>query len=182
MGDTAERYRRLSGDFAATADAVDDRSWSNPSPCAEWTARDVVGHVVQTQGMFLGFVGREVGDGPTVDDDPVAAWDHARSVVQADLDDPARATATFDGFSGPSTFEAAVDRFLCTDLVLHRWDLAQATGQKVTIAPADMEHVREAMAGLVDKMRGPGAFGPALDPPPGADAQAEFLAYFGRRA
>jgi hypothetical protein len=45
-----------------------------------------------------------------------------------------------------------------------------------------MAQVREAMAGLADRMRGPGAFGPELEPPPGADEQAAFLAYFGRRA
>ncbi len=38
------------------------RRWDSPSPCEEWTARDVVGHVVETQGMFLGLVGRELAD------------------------------------------------------------------------------------------------------------------------
>ncbi len=182
MSDTAERYRRLSEAFAATVADVPDERWASQSPCEDWDARRVVAHVVETQGMFLGFVGRELGDGPSVDDDPAAAWDHARSAVQADLDDPERATATFDGFTGPTTFEAAVDRFLCTDLVVHRWDLAQASGQQVELDPADMAHVREAMAGLADRMRGPGAFGPELEPPPGADEQTAFLAYFGRRA
>jgi uncharacterized protein (TIGR03086 family) len=182
MSDTAARYRRLSDLFAATVAGVADDGWSVQSPCEDWTARDVVGHVVATQGMFLGFVRRELGDGPTVEDDPAAAWDYARTKVQADLDDPARAAATFEGFTGLSTFEAAVDRFLCTDLVLHRWDLARASGQEVTIDPADMAHVREAMADLADRMRGPGAFGPELDPPPGADEQTTFLAFFGRDA
>ncbi len=182
MSNTAERYRRLSNLFAATAAAVPDDGWSAQSPCEDWNARDVVGHVVATQGMFLGFVRRELGNGPTVEDDPVAAWDHARAKVQADLEDPALATAVFEGFTGPSTFEAAVDRFLCTDLVLHRWDLARATGQEITIEPADMAHIREAMADLADRMRGPGAFGPELDPPPGADEQTAFLAFFGRAA
>ena len=40
------------------------------------------------QGMFLGFVGRSLGDIPAVDDDPLGAWTAARDVVQADLDDP----------------------------------------------------------------------------------------------
>jgi uncharacterized protein (TIGR03086 family) len=182
MSEIADRYLRLSDTFAATVAAVPDDGWAAQSPCEDWDARRVVGHVVETQGMFLGFVGREVGDGPSVDEDPAAAWDHARRTVQAELDDPEKATAIFDGFAGPTTFEAAVDRFLCTDLVVHRWDLAQASGQDVQLAPADMDHVREAMAGLADQMRGPGAFGPELEPSPGADEQTAFLAYFGRRA
>jgi uncharacterized protein (TIGR03086 family) len=83
---------------------------------------------------------------------------------------------------GESTFEAAADRFLSTDLVVHRWDLGRATGQDVRIDPQDMADVRASMEGLSDKMRGPGAFGPELEPPREADEQTAFLAFFGRQA
>lgn len=182
MSEIADRYRRLSEKFAATVAAVPDDRWTDQSPCEDWDARQVVGHVVETQGMFLGFVDRGLGGGPSVEEDPAAAWDHARGKVQADLDDPKRAAVTFEGFAGTTTFEAAVDRFLCSDLVVHRWDLAQASGQRVQLESGDMAHVREAMADLADQMRGPGVFGPELEPPPGADEQTAFLAYFGRRS
>jgi len=103
-------------------------------------------------------------------------------VVQAELDDPERADAPFEGFTGPTTFEAGVDRFLCTDLIVHRWDLAVATGQDTTLEPAEMTHVRSSMAGLEDQLRSPGAIGPELEPPPDADEQVRFLAWAGRRA
>ena len=57
MSDTSGRYARLAGAFAEKIAAGPDDAWTNPSPCPEWTARDVVNHVVQTQGMFLGFLG-----------------------------------------------------------------------------------------------------------------------------
>ena len=182
MSAIADRYRRLSDDFATTVAAVPDGRWEDQSPCEDWKARDVVRHVVDTSGMFLGFVGKELGEVPPVDDDPVAAWDHARSRIQAELDDPERATTTFQGFTGETTLEAAVDRFLCTDLVVHRWDLARATGQDVRLDPQDMAHSREAMAGLEGAMRSPGALGPEVTPPPGADEQTAFLAWAGRTA
>src|SRR5215207_5360824 len=182
MIDTAERYRRLSADMAGTIAAVPADRWEDQSPCEDWKARDVVRHLVDTQGRFLGFVGRELQPGPSVDEDPAGSWDSARAQIQAALDDPATAEQEFEGFTGKSTLSAAVDRFLCSDLVIHRWDLARATGQDVRLDPDDMTHVREAVAAFADKMRGPGAFGPELDPPPGADEQASFLAYFGRRA
>ena len=182
MSATADRYRRLSDDFAATLAAVPDDRWSDPSPCPDWQARDVVRHVVGTSGMFLGFVGQDLGDGPSVDEDPAAAWDHARGRIQAELDDPERAAVEFEGFAGKSTLEAAVDRFLCTDLVVHRWDLARATGQELRIDPTEMATVRESMAPMADRMRGPGAFGPELEPPRDADEQTAFLAFFGREA
>lgn len=182
MRTIADRYRRLSDDFAATVAAVPEGRWSDQSPCEGWTARDVVRHVVDSSGMFLGFVGRDLGEVPSVDEDPAAAWDHARDRIQAELDDPERATTEFEGFAGKSTLEAAVDRFLCTDLVVHRWDLGRATGRDVRIDPQDMAAVRESMAPLADRMRGPGAFGPELEPPRGADEQTAFLAFFGREA
>jgi uncharacterized protein (TIGR03086 family) len=182
MSAIADRYRRLSDDFAATVAAVPEDRWDAQSPCEDWKARDVVRHVVDTSGMFLGFVGKELGEVPPVDSDPTAAWDHARSRIQAELDDPARASTTFQGLMGESTFEAATDRFLCTDLVVHRWDLGRATGQEIEIDHDDIAAVRTSMEGLSDKMRGPGAFGPELEPPRGADEQTAFLAFFGREA
>ncbi len=181
MSEVSERYKRLSDAFAAKIAAVPADKWSSPSPCSEWTARDVVRHVVSTQGMFLGFVGREIGEIPSVDDDPAGAWDAARAQVQADLDDPERASQEFDGITGRSTFEAAVGRFLCMDLVVHGWDLARSAGLDERIAPEDVGRVRKQAEEFGDALRSPGAFGPAVDAPNGADEQAQLLAFLGRR-
>jgi uncharacterized protein (TIGR03086 family) len=177
----ADRYRRLSGAFAATVAAVPADGWDRPTPCEDWSARDLVAHVVQTQGMFLGFVGEDLPDGPSAEDDPVAAWAHASGAVQRRLDDPALATATFQGFSGETTFEAATDRFLCADLVVHRWDLARSQGLDLALDPADMDRIQKAMAPLADQMRGPGAFGPEVQVPEDADRQTRFLGFLGRQ-
>ncbi len=180
MTEIADRYRRLSDAFAATIAAVPDDRWSSPSPCDDWSARDVVGHVVASQGMFLGFIGEEVGEIPPVDDDPGAAWDAARAQLQTALDDPTLADKEFDGFLGRSTLSAAVDRFLSCDLVIHRWDLARATGQDATIDPADAGRVLEVARGFGDEFRSPGAFGPEIAVGAGADIATRMLAFCGR--
>ncbi|MEA3077561.1 MAG: hypothetical protein QOF60_2469, partial [Actinomycetota bacterium] len=153
MTEVSERYRRLSDAFAAKIAGVPEAAWSNETPCEEWTARDLVAHVVATQGMFEGLVGRSIGDLPSVEESPAAAWDAARSVIQRNLEDPSSASVEFDGFSGRSTFEAAVDRFLCTDLVVHGWDLARATGQDETIAPEVVTRVKGIAEGFGQGMR-----------------------------
>ena len=38
------------------------------------------------------------------------------------------------------------------------------------------------MEGMGDALRGPGAFGAAIEPPAGADEQQRVLAFLGRRA
>jgi uncharacterized protein (TIGR03086 family) len=182
MSEVADRYRRLSTDFAAKVAAVPPGVWDNPTPCPDWTARQLVAHVVSSQGMFLGFVGREMPPIPSVDDDPLAAFNAARAVLQADLDDPERAMAEFDGFFGRTTFEESVGRFLCFDFVVHGWDLARATGQDERIDPGDVRAVFEAARQFGDAMRGPNAFGPEIEAPPDADEQVRLLAFLGRRA
>jgi len=182
MDETANRYRRLAAAFGEKVAAVPAARWGDPSPCEEWTARDVVRHVIDAHGIFLGLVGRESGDIPSVDDDPVAAFAAVRELVQGDLDDPARAGAEFDGFFGRSTFAQGVDRFLCSDLVLHGWDLARATGLDETMDPAEIPRVLEQFRAFGDAARSRGVFGPELEAPPGADDQTRLLASSGRRA
>jgi uncharacterized protein (TIGR03086 family) len=155
--------------------------WEAQTPCPDWKARDLVKHVVDTQGMFLGFIGLELGDIPAVADDPAGAWDAARAKVSAALNDPQTAKTEFDGFGGRSTFEDGVDRFLCFDLVVHGWDLARATGLDETIPAEDLTRVRAAAEAFGDAMRGPGAFGPEIEPPRDADEQARLLAFLGRQ-
>ena len=88
----------------------------------------------------------------------------------------------FDGMTGRSTFEAAVDRFLNMDLVVHGWDLARAAGLDDEIDPADVARVNETAKGFGEGMRSPRAFGPAVEPPSDADDQTKMLAFLGRRA
>jgi uncharacterized protein (TIGR03086 family) len=132
--------------------------------------------------MFLGFIGEELGELPPVEDDPAATFAHARSKIQAALEDPETAKAEFEGFSGKSTFAAAVDRFLCFDLLVHGWDLSHATGIDETMPADELGPLEQAAEGFGDAMRGPGAFGPALTPPEDADRQTRILAFLGRKA
>jgi len=181
MSEVSERYRRLGDLFAVKIAAVPADRWERPSPCEGWTARDIVGHVINAQGMFLGFIGREAAPGPSVKADPPGAWEAARANVQASLEDPTTAATEFQGFSGLTTFEAAIDRFLCFDLVVHGWDLARATGLDEAIAPEDVARVQAAADAFGEMLRSPQAFGPAVEPPLGANDQQKLIAFLGRQ-
>ena len=181
MSEISDRYRRLSDAFATKVAAVPDERWDSQTPCEEWTARDLVSHMIDTQGMFLGFIGEKLADVPPVDDGPLAAWNAARAQIQERLDDPAQASAEFEGFTGKSTFEAAVDKFLCTDLVVHGWDLSQATGLDDQIQSEDALRVLGYMEPMGDALRSPGAFGAAVEVPPDAGEPEKMLGFLGRK-
>jgi uncharacterized protein (TIGR03086 family) len=177
----ADRYRANAAAFTERVEAVPAHAWENQSPCEEWTGRDVVRHVVDTSAMFLGYIGQEVPPGPSVDDDPVAAWHIARDAVQRALDDPALATREYQGMFGTQTFEEGVARFIGPDLVVHSWDLARATGGDEHLDEDACRDVLAQWAPLAPHMRAPGGFGPEIEAPPGADAQTRLLAFAGRR-
>ena len=180
MTTPADRYRNLAAAMTECIAGVPADGWEAQTPCEDWKARDVVRHLVDTSGTFLGFIGQDPPDGPSVDDDPLGAFTAARDSIQAALDDPATAQQEYDGMFGRTTFAESVDGFLSADLVIHRWDLARATGQDEKLPDDEVRRLEQMLTPMDEKMRGPGAFGPKVEPPPGADAQTELLCFLGR--
>jgi uncharacterized protein (TIGR03086 family) len=182
MSDVADRYRKLAAEMTERIAAVPDDRWESPTPCEGWTARDLVRHLAETPGMFFGLVELLAPTGgPSVDDDPVGAFAHARDAVQAALEDPAVAERPYEGLFGSATFEQGISQFVCADLVVHGWDLARATGQDERLDPEEVRALHEAMLPMDEAMRGPGAFGPKVEPPAGADEQTRLLCFLGRQ-
>jgi uncharacterized protein (TIGR03086 family) len=166
--------------FDARVQATAPDAWGNPSPCAEWTARDVVVHV-SNNVLRLGALLRDEEPTATVgpDEDIVSAWNQARdqflsTVATADLNKDVA------GPMGPMPAAQMIGRFTSMDLLIHSWDLARATGGDEQL---DENIVAAAYSGLkpMDEMiRRPGVFADKVTPPPGADLQTEFLSLVGR--
>lgn len=53
MNEIADRYRSRADAFECKVAAVRPDQWSNQSPCEDWTARDVVGHIIDMHGVML---------------------------------------------------------------------------------------------------------------------------------
>lgn len=176
------RYDRASDAFARTVRAVPAGAWENQTPCREWSARELVNHVAKNAGVFLRLVGEPVPELPPVAVDPAASWAVGDAAIRAALGTPDVATKEFEGYFGRTTFARAVDSFVSFDLVVHRWDLAHATGLDERLAPEEIAHIRAAAEGFGPSLRFPNVCGPALDTAPGADDQAVLLAFLGRRA
>lgn len=183
----AARYRRRADVFEATVAAVDDDDWGRPSPCAEWDARDVVRHVADMHHVMLRPFGRDPAPGPTVDDDPLAAFRAARAEIVAILDDPVLAAQQTESPAGTMPGAEMVDQVASADLVIHRWDLARATGQDDTIDPEELERLWPTFQQIPEVLRVPGAwrpgmtvFGPVVEVPADAPLQDRALGLVGR--
>jgi uncharacterized protein (TIGR03086 family) len=180
MSAIADRYRVLADAFERKIAAVGPDEWSNQSPCEEWTARRVVGHVVEVHGMMLRPIGRQLSAARSVDDDPMEDFTSARADIEAVLDDSELAGTEYDGAFGRSRIESTIDQFLGLDLVVHGWDLARATGQDETIDPSEVARIWAWAQQLGDNLRTPGVCGPAVEVPEDAPLQDRLLGILGR--
>ncbi len=136
---TADRYRRLADVFDATVEEVPPGDWDKPSPCADWTARDVLAHVLDSESDVVTRVGRSIARSVDPGVDPLAAWREVRDGLQAVLDDPAAAALEYESLGATTTIAGTVDRFTCFDLVVHRWDIARAVGKDIVVPAEDIE-------------------------------------------
>jgi uncharacterized protein (TIGR03086 family) len=180
MTTIADRIAHLSDRFEAVISNLPPDAWSNPSPCAEWTASDVVGHVIDVHGMMLRPLDRTLSPAPAAADEPLGAFRAARADIAAVLADRALGKFEYDGYFGRAVVEETIDGFLGFDLVVHGWDLARATGQEAQIEVGEIERLNEQVATLGAALRTPGVCADPVEVPADASAQDKLLAFLGR--
>ena len=179
----AERYERVTAQFTDRVRAVAPEAWSNQSPCEGWTARDVVGHLTEWIPGFFGAQGVEFPDVPSVEDDPLAAWETVRARVAEALADPRTANTEIKTPFSTQTLAETVDMIVTGDVFTHTWDLARATGQSDALDPDQLQRMLAGISEMPEEMlRADGMFGPRVEVADDADDQTRFLAFVGRRA
>ena len=178
----ADEHRRVAAESTARVEATAPAVWDSPAPPAGWTARDVVRHLLEWFPAFLrASAGITLPSGPSVDDDPVAAWRTQTEAVQALLDDTAVAGREYDFPNlGRMALGEAIDMIYTGDVFLHRWDLARATGQDETLDPRKCAEMLEGMLPMDDALRRSGHYGARVDVADDADVQTRLLAFIGR--
>ena len=183
MSENLRRFVRTVYTLDAVVNRVDPQRWDDPSPCPEWTAREVLGHALSVVGMVGAVARGEEREMPApataAGEDPATSWARSRDDTLAVLDTQGTLHAERDTPWG----RIPVDQFLggiYVDTLTHAWDLARATGEKHGIAP-DLAVAGEAMVARIgDSLRAPGR----MDEPVGgdwADPVDSFIAFTGRR-
>ncbi|MDN5914779.1 MAG: TIGR03086 family metal-binding protein [Pseudonocardia sp.] len=163
--------------------------WDDPSACTEWTARDVLGHVVWGQEMVAHLAPGLTHDsqagapgaphpGQLIIDSPVERWRSARASATATLTpDALDRIVTLRAFGQVplATFLQA----LTVDFLAHAWDIGHPAGLDVRLDPALVD--RALVWSRQHDLRAPGGLGPEQPAPAGADEQTRLLAFLGRR-
>jgi uncharacterized protein (TIGR03086 family) len=124
MDELVERHQRACAGFARIAHSVPAPSWGAPTPCTEWTARDLVEHVIGFhEFLLLRPLGVRV---QRPRDDPPGRFDATSAALfRALAPDDALDQATELPGGGESTPRTMLAQ-LTTDVLVHTWDLACA--------------------------------------------------------
>lgn len=178
--EAADKHRRVAAVFSARTEGVLD--WAAPTPVAGWTARDVVEHLTTWFPAFLRTgTGIELPAGPVASEDPAGAWRSQTDAIQALLDDPGSHEVVFSHERiGTLALPVAVDRFCISDVFLHTWDLARATGQDDVLDPGLCAQMLAGMEPMAEMLAASGQYGPRVPVPEGSDVQTRLIGLIGR--
>lgn len=150
----------------------------NSTPCTEFTVAQVAEHLAGSIVAIGGGAGAELS--------PLSTG--VLEVDIADLAQPALEAWARRGLAGtvnlgmdlPAAFALGI---LSVEFLVHAWDFAMATGQKLTVDDDLTSYVLGLSKRVVsDEMRVPGMFGPEIKVGPDAGALDRLIAFTGRAA
>jgi uncharacterized protein (TIGR03086 family) len=176
--------RALDG-FEAVVAGVPPGRWDSPSPCASWSAVDVAGHVIgglrATQALATGRQDEDRGADPgsAVGADPLAVWRAARADMMAALEPAGLARPVPLPGGGEMPLGEFLERYP-VEILVHTWDLAEATGQAAVLDPGLVHDALETAQQFVPVGRAAGLVGPECAVAGHAPDLTRLLAKFGR--
>ncbi|MCG8915798.1 maleylpyruvate isomerase family mycothiol-dependent enzyme [Actinokineospora sp. PR83] len=154
-------------EVAALVEGVRDDQRAAPTPCAEYTVADLLDHL---DGVAVGF---------TVAADRVGVADRLRGLADA-WGVPAAWEGETEGPVGLVLPNAVWGRIVLTEVVVHGWDLATATGNGLALPEDALRHCYEHVVRFVPEAPLPELWGPPVAVPPDAPLLDRILGITGR--
>ena len=177
-------------EFARRLRLVTADDWQRPTPCDDWTVRDLVVHVVGGDRMSAALLSGATREEATAIRKTVDLGDDAMAAFDAEADKLAAA------FASPGTFEFIIPHpsgidmpgerllgFRIGDYALHGWDLARAIGADEHLDDDLVQVLWTALAPMAGMIGTSGVFGTGPTGQVGNDAplQERLLDLTGRR-
>ena len=176
----------ITGDLVA---GVQDEQWSQSTPCAAWTVRALIDHLVAGNRLFADILcerthraGQQYPEGPLARE-PVAAYRAAADDLVGAFD---RSGVLEQAFTVPIGLVPGIAalHLRIVEALVHGWDLAQATSQSVAfpdgLVEQEMAFTVAKLADLPAAPAGEGPFGPPQPVPANASPLDRLAALLGR--
>lgn len=160
-----------------------------PSPCTEWTVRDVINHITGGATMFAVCVeeGSVPDDllgklmaGDNLGDDYVGSWAAASSRAIAAFEEPGALDKMVKLPFGEMPAGVALN-IAVFDVLTHAADIATATNQTIDDTALVETALEMGHQMIGPDLRAPGIFGPEQPAPDGATPTVRLLAFAGRK-
>ncbi|KOU76881.1 hypothetical protein ADK61_13780 [Streptomyces sp. XY66] len=169
----------------AAVRGVPDGAWGDPTPCSQWTVRQVLNHArLDQQALVMQITGVAPASDPfdpadATGGDPVAelaaVLEAAAAAWESRRDDESVPTPMGPMPAGVGAAAAALDAGI------HAWDIARATGQDLPLTEEMAEALEDIASRLVDFVRDSfGKYAPARAVAEGAGRAERLLAFTGR--
>ena len=149
---------------------VGDDKFDNASPCSDYTVGDLINHVDQVARGASALAARDedemqraatVVDAGTLDRDAVGTVvEHVRAVGLA-WDDPAVWQGEA-GVPGSDLSNETWGKIALTELVVHGWDIARATGQPFDLPEHTLQACFDHVVDFIPNAPVPGLWGPPV--------------------
>ncbi len=151
-----------------------------PTPCAAFTVRGVLEHMIGGATLFTAAFRGEEPPGSVPGGDPIAEFPKAMAALRDAIRSDGALGRTIDAPFGRVPGEVFA-RFVAMDGLVHGWDIATATGQAYDPPDALVEEVDGfARQAIADGMRDGDTFAAPVEPPAGATAMERLAAFTGR--
>ncbi|MEW2631567.1 TIGR03086 family metal-binding protein [Streptomyces sp. NPDC048389] len=175
--------------FTDRVHAVRDGQWDDPTPCSEWSVRDLVNHLTAEQLWVPDLVTdgatiEDIGDayeGDVLGEHPKRSWDAAARAARKAFSDEGAMEGTVQLSYGETPTTAYCSQMI-SDAVVHTWDLSRAIGAEERLPDALVAFTLGEVGPYASELSKSGLFAPPIEPPPGDDPQTRLLAMMGRRA
>jgi uncharacterized protein (TIGR03086 family) len=187
--DSVATMSRVIDETRRVVDGVGDDQWTLPTPCAEWTVRDLVNHLTGGSAMFA----IAVEDGSIADDelarllttdvlgdDPKGAFrrEAARAVTAFTEADDLGVVVKLPFGEMPASVALDIAVF---DVTVHALDLARATGQSTDLDPEVLAAALTTGRQMIGpEMRSSGLFEAETTVPDDAPLADQLSAFAGR--
>jgi uncharacterized protein (TIGR03086 family) len=177
--DVMDQLEEMGPLLGGTVERIDPGQLDEPTPCAEFTVRGVLEHMI---GGATAFAAAFRGEEPTEPDttDVLAGFGPALGGLAEAIASPGALERTVAAPFGDLPGETFA-RFVVLDGLVHGWDLATATGQPYEPSDALVADVQAFAAGALEPLRDGTTFAPPVEPPPAATPMERLAAFTGRR-